>query len=99
MDSRIGLDYIVENADYTTKLGAGKIYYFFSLPSISKHSYESQPLIFLTASNALMVLGSSIKVMVIVMELLAKIFQHNIILQMDLGHPKKVCQCPSATKF
>ena len=28
MDSRIGLDYIVENADYTTKLGAGKIYYF-----------------------------------------------------------------------
>ena len=24
MDSRIGLDYIVENADYTTKLGAGK---------------------------------------------------------------------------
>lgn len=25
MDSRIGLDYIVENADYTTKLGAGKM--------------------------------------------------------------------------
>ena len=24
MDSRIGLDYIVENAEYTTKLGAGK---------------------------------------------------------------------------
>ena len=24
MDARIGLDYIVENADYTTKLGAGK---------------------------------------------------------------------------
>ncbi len=24
MDSRIGLDYIVENKDYTTKLGAGK---------------------------------------------------------------------------
>jgi hypothetical protein len=24
MDSRIGLDYIVENGDYTTKLGAGK---------------------------------------------------------------------------
>ena len=26
MDSRIGLDYIVENAEYTTKLGAGKTY-------------------------------------------------------------------------
>ena len=25
MDSRIGLDYIVENAEYTTKLGAGKL--------------------------------------------------------------------------
>ncbi len=25
MDSRIGLDYIVENAEYTTKLGAGEI--------------------------------------------------------------------------
>ena len=25
MDSRIGLDYIVENAEYTTKLGAGKM--------------------------------------------------------------------------
>ena len=24
MDSRHGLDYIVENAEYTTKLGAGK---------------------------------------------------------------------------
>lgn len=24
MDSRIGLDYIVENSDYVTKLGAGK---------------------------------------------------------------------------
>jgi hypothetical protein len=24
MDSRIGLDYIVENSEYTTKLGAGK---------------------------------------------------------------------------
>ena len=24
MDSRIGLDYIVENGEYTTKLGAGK---------------------------------------------------------------------------
>ena len=24
MDSRIGLDYIVENTEYTTKLGAGK---------------------------------------------------------------------------
>jgi len=25
MDSRVGLDYIVENADYTSKLGAGKL--------------------------------------------------------------------------
>ena len=28
MDSRIGLDYIVENAEYTTKLGAGKCQMF-----------------------------------------------------------------------
>ena len=26
MDSRHGLDYIVENAEYTTKLGAGMLY-------------------------------------------------------------------------
>ena len=31
MDSRIGLDYIVENAEYTTKLGAGKTEVFFQI--------------------------------------------------------------------
>jgi hypothetical protein len=29
MDSRIGLDYIVENAEYTTKLGAGTFFAVF----------------------------------------------------------------------
>jgi len=33
MDSRIGLDYIVENAEYTTKLGAGKKTKYFSFLS------------------------------------------------------------------
>ena len=39
MDSRIGLDYIVENAEYTTKLGAGKS--LFELPEIHYDPYQS----------------------------------------------------------
>ena len=42
MDSRIGLDYIVENADYTTKLGAGKIYYFLVYLRVQNIFSESQ---------------------------------------------------------
>ena len=69
MDSRIGLDYIVENADYTTKLGAGKIYYFLVYLRFQNILSESQSLVFLTVINALVVLGTSIKGMGIVMEL------------------------------
>ena len=45
MDSRIGLDYIVENAEYTTKLGAGKwhktkFYYRLLLQNIVNKIYQ-----------------------------------------------------------
>ena len=76
MDSRIGLDYIVENADYTTKLGAGKIYYFLVYLRFQNILSESQLLVFLTVSSALVVPGTSIMVMVIVMKLLAKMLWH-----------------------
>ena len=47
MDSRIGLDYIVENAEYTTKLGAGKwhktkFYYGLLLKNIANKIYQKR---------------------------------------------------------
>lgn len=39
MDSRIGLDYIVENAEYTTKLGAGKKNFIQSFFSCEKNVF------------------------------------------------------------
>ena len=46
MDSRIGLDYIVENAEYTTKLGAGKwhktkFYYRLLVQNIVNKIYQT----------------------------------------------------------
>ena len=44
MDSRHGLDYIVENAEYTTKLGAGMLYIFI-LRYMRDYKYYNQLLV------------------------------------------------------
>ena len=36
MDSRIGLDYIVENKEYTAKLGSGELFFFWPKIDLDK---------------------------------------------------------------